>query len=198
MMRRWQDLNFWAQIATILALPVAILGIVVSVILARQDSSTAPLPVPTSSEEPAVEVLGPVSGQSVERETNVYGTARGILPGRQIWLVVQEIKSGAQYYPHEQPCPIDQNSGDWSCTLRIGPEQGSSEFVISVLLADEDTQRSFREYFKNNRGSYPGLSTLPASAGDDVQCQVPVKRLSRGNNSANSLRLARGACEDGA
>jgi hypothetical protein len=49
MIRRRRGLNFWAQIATILGVPIAIISIVVSVILARQNSSTAPLSVSGST-----------------------------------------------------------------------------------------------------------------------------------------------------
>lgn len=53
-MKRWSGLDQWAQIATILGLPVAILAIIITIILAREESTLLPGMVDTDrSDNPA-------------------------------------------------------------------------------------------------------------------------------------------------
>jgi hypothetical protein len=42
-MRRWGDQSLWVRVATILGMPVAILRLAVSTLLARQDRKSSPM-----------------------------------------------------------------------------------------------------------------------------------------------------------
>lgn len=75
-MRRWSDVNRWAQIATILALPVAILAIILPLVLDRPGSprpgSSQPYGMPDTSEKDIP--TPPESEPSFSREPAVIPT----------------------------------------------------------------------------------------------------------------------------
>lgn len=112
-----------------------------------------------------VEITYPNNGVSAEVREMVRGTSQKIPKGQAIWIVVYPHIAG-RYHPQNDPADIQAN-GDWASLTFIGIENDvGNKFDIIVVLADKNTQDTFKAYLtqSNDKKVWLGLEKLPEGA----------------------------------
>lgn len=128
-------------------------------------SPTATQPSRPSVVATTTAITGPVPGRVAVQET-VTGTAAGITPGRQLWLVVWP-KSQNRYHP--QPGPIEVNAdGTWKAPAYFGEANTpkGTQFTLMLVEAAPDASAAFSQYLDDADSvrTYRGMATLPGEA----------------------------------
>lgn len=142
--------------------PILIPGRVLRGVMVVFTLSTTIFPL-LAQDKCSVEIVTPQSGESVQENTQVKGTA-SFTPGKFLWVFAHR-KGLALWWPQGAGSAV-VTGGKWEIMATLGQDRDvGREFEIAATVVDANTNQDLLAWVKKaeETGNYPGMRFPPST-----------------------------------